>query len=298
MSSAPLTPLLAGLSAVLIVAGAHGLTRRPRPRRATATGAASSRRGLAERHWLGRHLAARLARAASPVGADAFLGLVLGAAVIAAAATLALTGQPLLVPGAVAGVLGAAAALLASADRRHAVRVAGQLPGVAQHLASAVGAGLSLRQALGRAAADAPEPAATELRRVAAELALGARVEVALDGLTARVPAHDLRVMVTAILVQRRTGGNMARALAGLASRLEERTRLTRELRGATAQARMTAGMVALLPAVGGLAVEIAAPGTLARALGAGVGLVLLGVAGALYAVGLLWIQRISRVEA
>lgn len=297
MTAAALAPLLAGLSVVLVVAGVHALARRPRARREQPGGPAA-RPGLAERHPLGRRLAARLARAAMPIGADAFLALTAAATLAAGALTLVVTGQPALAPAAGGAVIAGAAAIVASADRRHVVRVASQLPGVAQHLASAVGAGLSLRQALGRAAADAPEPAATELRRVATELALGARVEVALDGLTHRVPSHDLRVMVTAILVQRRTGGNMARALAGLAARLEERGRLARELRGATAQARMTAGMVALLPAVGGVAVEIAAPGTLARALGAGVGLALLGVATCLYGVGLVWIRRIGRVEA
>ena len=84
------------------------------------------------------------------------------------------------------------------------------------------------------------------------ELALGGRLETALEGSPARVPAHDLRIMVTAILVQRRTGGNLARALAGLADRLEERGQLARELRGVTAQARMTAWLVAALPLAGG----------------------------------------------
>ncbi len=79
--------------------------------------------------------------------------------------------------------------------------------------------------------------------------------------------------MVTAILVQRRTGGNLARALAALSGRLEERAQLGRELQGATAQARMTAWLVAALPLGGGVLTELAAPGTLARTLGAGPGL-------------------------
>jgi tight adherence protein B len=194
-------------------------------------------------------------------------------------------------------VLAGARTLLASADRRYVLRVAGQLPVVAQQLASGLGAGLSLRQSLARAARDAPEPAAAELRRLVAELELGARVEEALGALLERLPDPDLRIMVTAIVVQRRTGGNLARALGELAERLEERIRLARELRGATAQARMTGWIVAGLPLVGGVMAELAAPGLLARTLGRGPGLALLAAAAALILVGTLWIRRIGRVE-
>ena len=80
--------------------------------------------------------------------------------------------------------------------------------------------------------------------------------------------------MTTAILVQRRTGGNLALALGRLSDRLEERAQLARELRGATAQARMTAWLVAALPLAGGALTEMVAPGTLARDLGQGPGAV------------------------
>ena len=284
---------VAGLSAALVVVGVRRIVARRR-----VVPASRERAAVMERWHGGRRLSARLRRAGLPVGVDAFVGLVALAAVGAAIACAAVLGLPLLAPGAAAAVLASAWALLSTADRRYAERVAAQLPGVAEHLASAVGAGLSLRQALARAAADAPEPAATELRRVADELALGARVEAALGGLAARVPSHDLQVMVTAILVQRRTGGNLARALATLAGRLHDRARLTRELRGATAQARMTAWLVAALPIAGGAAVEVAAPGTLARALGEGPGPALVAIASALYLAGALLIRRIGRVEA
>ncbi|HMM49486.1 MAG TPA: type II secretion system F family protein, partial [Miltoncostaeaceae bacterium] len=153
------------------------------------------------------------------------------------------------------------------------------------------------RQALARAARDLPDPLAEELRTTVDELRLGARIEGALENLMARVPARDLRVMVTAILVQRHTGGDLARALAVLADRLDERVRLARELRGATAQARVTAWMVAALPVAAGVMAEVAAPGTLRGALGQPPGSLLAMVSAAMYALGVLWIRRIGRVE-
>ena len=260
--------------------------------------AAPRRTGPFARRALGRRMGVRLVRAGVPLGADAFAAAVAAAALVAAILAFAALRTPVVPPLAAAAVLGAAVMALRSADRRHIGRIEAQLPGIAQQLAAALSAGLSLRQALTRAARDAPEPARQELARAVAELEMGSRLESALEGLSERVPAHDLRIMVTAILVQRRTGGNLARALSALSERLEERAQLTRELRGATAQARMTAWMVAALPVGGGVMTELAAPGTLARSLGQGPGPALLIVAGSLYAVGVVAIRRIGRVEA
>ena len=290
--------VVACASAVLLVAGVGRLAA-SRGGDGVAPGSRVGRPGprpIAARP-AGRRLGARLARAGLPLGPDAFVALVAAAAALAAALALAATRSPLAVPVAAAVVVGAAAGVVRSADRRHLARVESQLPGVAQQLAAALQAGLSLRQALARAARDAPEPCCEELRRAVDELALGSRLESALEALAARVPAHDLRIMVTAILVQRRTGGNLARALSALAVRLEERAQLARELRGATAQARMTAWLVAALPLGAGVMAELAAPGTLARVLGEGPGLPLLAVSASLYGAGVLWIRRIGRVE-
>ena len=289
--------IAAGGSVALLVAGAGRLLA-SRGTAGPANGDPSpSRPGPVASRPMGRRLGARLARAGIPLGPDAFVAAVAAAAAGAGALALVATRAPVAAPVAAAAVVAGAVGVVRSADRRHLARVAAQLPGVAQQLAAALQAGLSLRQALARAARDAPEPCREELRRAVDELALGSRLESALEGLVARVPAHDLRIMVTAILVQRRTGGNLARALSALAGRLEERAQLARELRGATAQARMTAWLVAALPLGAGVMAEMAAPGTLARVLGEGPGPPLLAASATLYGAGVLWIRRIGRVE-
>jgi tight adherence protein B len=206
--------------------------------------------------------------------------------------------MPLVAPAAAGCVVIAAISVVRAGDSRRLARVDNQLPQVAHALAAGLGAGLSLRQALSRVARDAPDPVAAELRAAVDEMALGARVETALGGLAERLPSRDVRVMVTAILVQRRTGGNLARALAVLADRLDERARLGRELRGATVQARLTAWMVAALPVGAAAMAEVASPGTLRRVLGEPPGSVLAIVSVALYAAGVVWVRRIGRVEA
>jgi tight adherence protein B len=292
MSAGPL--LLAGASAVLMALGG---TRIARSRARGAGGAPGPRRGPVARTAVGRRLADRLERAGVPLGPDAALGALAGAVLLAALAGLAVMRTPLAAAAGAVAALGAAGAHLRSADRRHLERLEAQLPGVAQGLSASLGAGLSLRQALARAARDAPEPARAELARCVAELELGGRLDAVLESLAERVPARELRIMVTAILVQRRTGGNLALALGRLSDRLEERAQLARELRGATAQARMTAWLVAALPLAGGALTELVAPGTLARDLGRGIGPYLLGASLGLYALGVVLIRRVGRVE-
>lgn len=284
--AASATLLVLGVRRMSVAAGRQGGDTRTR------------RLGPIARRPGGARLAARLARAGAPLGADAAVALCAVATLAAAALAYGVLRTPLAAPLGAAVVLGGGAAFLGTADRRHLARLEAQLPGVAQQLSAALGAGLSLRQALSRAARDAPEPARGELARCVAELQLGGRIDEVLDALARRVPARELRIMTTAILVQRRTGGNLALALGRLSDRLEERSQLARELRGATAQARMTAWLVAALPLAGGTLTELASPGTLARDLGQGPGPALLAASMTLYAVGVLLIRRVGRVES
>jgi tight adherence protein B len=283
--------VMASASAASAVAGVRRLASGPGP--LTVPGSRVLRR---TRH--GRALETALGRAGVGLGPEAFVVVTaLGAAAVGLAAWFLL--RTALVGIAAAGTVGGAAwALVSSADRRYLQRFAGQLPVVAQQLAGAIGAGLSLRQAITRAAADAPEPAASELRRLSADLDLGARIEAALEATADRLPDPGLRTMVVAVLVQRTVGGNLSQALADLSRRLEIRAALEREARSATAQARMSAWLVAGLPLAGGVLVELAAPGTLARTLGHGPGLALLVMATGLQIFGVILIRRIIERDA
>ncbi len=284
-------PALAAASGVALMAGV---------RSAVAAGAFAPRRRdtRVAITWLpgGRALAARVQRAGLRVDPAVLLLGAFGASLISALVLLVVLRRPLLaLPGLLVGVVGLRV-LLGAADRRHLRRVGEAMPSVAQLLASAVAAGLSLRQAIMRAARDTPDPLGAELRRASGEMDLGARVDDALAGLAQRLPDPDLGLLVTAILVQRRTGGDLARALRDMATRLEERGRLARELRGATAQARATAWMVAALPVVGAALAEAAAPGLIARTASTPIGSVVLGVSVLLQVAGILLIRRLAAV--
>jgi tight adherence protein B len=252
-------------------------------------------RAIVSRTARGAALERSLRRAGIPLGVDAVVaGIVVGAATAGSVLWLVVRSPAGMLVGA-AAVIAGAAARVRSAERRYLARFSAQLPAVAQHLASSLGAGLSLRQAVDRAANDAPQPAAAELGTIADDLRLGARMEDALSEACERLPDPGLRLMATTILIQRTVGGNLARGLAALSAQLEHRASLAREVAGATAQARMSAWLVAALPLAGGVLVEISAPGTLARTVGRGPGLVLLVLATALELAGIVLIGRVVR---
>lgn len=282
--SAVAAGMLAGGSAVCAVVGV---------RRIGVDGLRRRGSGAFVRWAWGRSLERSLVRAGIGIGVDGAVAITALTAVLAALTAWWLLCSPVAAVILAVVVVTGASSVVASADRRYVQRVVAQLPLIAQQLAGGVGAGLSLRQALERAAADLPEPARGEMGAVAAELRLGVRVEHALDHLVDRVGSGGLELLVAAVVVQRAVGGDLAHALSQLAGQLEERDQLARESRGATAQARMSAWLVAALPAVAGLAVEVAAPGTLQQTLGQGPGRLLLVVAVALEAAGVVLVRRI-----
>ncbi|MDX6640026.1 MAG: tight adherence protein [Solirubrobacteraceae bacterium] len=151
---------------------------------------------------------------------------------------IALLAAGWLLVGPVAGVLLVAAApllgsrLLAAARRRRGERLADAAPLVARAIADALVGGHSVRGALGEAArGGVGGPAVAELRRVAAELALGDPTEVVLERWRARAGHAAYDAIAAAILLQRESGGDLALLLRGLAGSLEEHVRPREESR-------------------------------------------------------------------
>ena len=164
-------------------------------------------------------------------------------------------------------------------------------------IADAVAGGHALRGAVVEAAGSLDGPAGQELRRVAAELAAGARTADALEALRARVRSEPVDVLVAACLLQRRSGGDLASLLRACARSFEERARLEGEARAATAQARFTGLLVVLLPLGGGLLAELASPGWFAGLRSSLVTAWLVGVALVLQLVAAVLIRRLGGVR-
>jgi tight adherence protein B len=173
----------------------------------------------------------------------------------------------------------------------------GQLPDVARLLSNAASAGQSLRAALVLAARELEEPAGTELAQVSDALALGVPLEQALADLRRRLPSRELAVLVQTLVIQSRAGGALVSALLNIATTLDARKELRRELRTATAGAVFSGYIVVSLGIGAVFVMNLLSPGALDQLSQTGPGRLVLLVAGTFFAVGLLLIRRLTRIE-
>jgi tight adherence protein B len=172
-----------------------------------------------------------------------------------------------------------------------------QLPEVARLMSNASSAGLAIRAAIDMAAEELDEPASSELGLVSEELSLGQSVGQALQNLEERMPSRDVGVLISTLVIQQRSGGDLVHALQDMADTLDQRRDLTREIRTVMAGSVFTGYMVAGLGAVTVLLMNAVTPGVLDDLTSSLPGLIAVGVAGGLYAIGFVLIRRVTRVE-
>lgn len=202
-------------------------------------------------------------------------------------------------PAALAAALGPALAAWLIGRRHHSYRrrIEDEIPFLATALADALAAGGTPRRALVDAAAGIDGPMRAELARVGADLDLGRPLRDALGGFGERVDSPAVESLVRAILSQERTGGDLAALLRRHAEAAEERRRSEADARAATAQARMTGGMVVGMPVIAGALVEIGSPGFVSGITSQPLALTLVVAAIALQAFGYLLIRRMGEVR-
>ncbi len=172
-----------------------------------------------------------------------------------------------------------------------------QLPEIARLLSNASSAGLAIRAAIDMAADELDEPAAEELRLVGEEMALGQSVGRALQNLEQRMPSRDVGVLISTLVIQQRSGGDLVNALHDMAETLDQRRDLAREIRTVMAGSVSTGYMVAALGAVTVLLMNAITPGVLDQLTSSLFGLIAIAVAGFFFALGFLLIRRVTRVE-
>jgi tight adherence protein B len=185
--------------------------------------------------------------------------------------------------------------LVAARRARRGRRVEEGAAAAALALADSLSAGASARGAMAVAAARLDGPIADELRRTAWELDVGAGTDAALARMQRRSASRGVALIVAAMQVQRRCGGDLVRVLRGVAAALEDDRRTREEARATTAQARFTAVVVAGLPVCGIVLGAVASPGLPGRMIASPVGVGLLVASLGFQAVGLWAIRRFAR---
>jgi tight adherence protein B len=171
------------------------------------------------------------------------------------------------------------------------------LPEAIDLMVSALRAGHSLVSALGLVAAESPDPIGSEFKTCFDEQNYGLDLRTAMDNLVTRVPLQDLTIIVTAILIQRSSGGNLAEVLDKAASLIRERFRLRRQVRTHTAQGRLTGWILTFLPVVLGIALYLVNPENMSLLWRRDFGRELLWFAAVMTLIGALIIRKIVNME-
>jgi tight adherence protein B len=171
------------------------------------------------------------------------------------------------------------------------------LPEALDLMVSALRAGHSLIAAMGLVARECPDPVGTEIRICFDEQNYGLELKTALDNMTTRVPLQDLRIVSTAILIQKESGGNLAEVLDKTAHVIRERFRLKRQVATHTAQGRMTGVVLSLLPLALGVALYTVNPDMVSLLWKRDIGVKLLWAAGIMTIIGGLIIKKIVDMD-
>ena len=183
------------------------------------------------------------------------------------------------------------------ARKRRLVRIEEQLPDAADFIARALRAGHSFSNVLQIVGNELPEPLSGEFRIAREEINYGVPQGEALHNMAARIPLTDLRYLVIAILIQRETGGNLAEILTNIAHIIRGRLRLAAQVRVLSAEGRMSACILGLLPfAVGGMLVLVN-PTYVMVLWTDPIGIKMLWIALGMIVIGVIWLKKMIRIR-
>lgn len=226
-----------------------------------------------------------------------FLGITLLFAVAAVVAGLALHFYWLFI------LLGTAAfavlpyLYVLNARNKRIQAIEGQLPDALELMSRALRAGHSFPSSLEMVATEGPNPIAGEFKITFDEVNYGIPMQDALMNMTTRIASSDLRYFVIAVLIQRETGGNLAELLDNLARLMRERFKLLGHIRVLSAEGKLSAWILTLLPFALAGAIHLIHPTFLAVLWNDPAGLKMIYMAGVLMMLGIIWMRYIIKIR-
>jgi tight adherence protein B len=172
-----------------------------------------------------------------------------------------------------------------------------QFPDALDMLTNALRAGMALSGAIQVVAEESPDPVAREFGILLEENRLGLDMKEALRKLGGRVDSAELRLFVTAVILQRETGGNLAEILEGTAAVIRDRFRILGDVRSMTAQARLSGLILVVMPLVLAVIIMGIAPDYLKGLVADPIGRYLIVTAILLQVTGYLIMRRIVNIK-
>ena len=186
---------------------------------------------------------------------------------------------------------------LASSSNKRAKQLNSQLPEFLNVLSNALRSGLSFNQSISAASNELDDPIRWEFQKVLRDNNLGKPMEVALLDMVKRTGDDDIELFVTAVNIQRQTGGNLSEVLDLIANTIRERVRLKGEVNTMTAQGKMSAVIISLLPIALMIVISLLSPEFMAPLFSEPIGRIMLIVAGVMMLLGGLMLKKITTLE-
>jgi tight adherence protein B len=187
--------------------------------------------------------------------------------------------------------------LVRRARVRRLAHIEEQLPDAADFIARALRAGHSFTNVLQIVGNELSEPLSGEFRIAREEINYGVPMSEALHNMAARIPLTDLRYLVIAILIQRETGGNLAEILGNISHIIRGRLKLAAQVRVLSAEGRMSAWILGLLPFAVALMIFLLNPGYIKILWTDPSGIKLLWYALGMIIFGVLWLRKVIRIR-
>jgi tight adherence protein B len=181
--------------------------------------------------------------------------------------------------------------------RKRVFDIEAQLPETLDLIARAMQAGHAFSSALLIVGSEGPNPIREEFQTTFDEINFGIPTETALQHLTQRVASHNLQFFVVAVLIQLETGGNLTELLKTLSTLIRDRRSITSRVRVLTAEGRLSAWILGVLPFGIGLLLAAINPEFISKLWTDPMGIRMLQVSLALMAVGVWWMWRMVRIK-
>jgi tight adherence protein B len=244
----------------------------------------------------GRSLDDRLDRAGLAVRSNEFVVFCVGLLVASLLFGVVMFGIPYFLLGALLPAVGIPLFLRIATNRRRK-KFVNQLGDTLQLIHGSLTAGYGLGQTLDSVAREAESPTSDEFSRVVMETRLGRSLEDALDAMSKRIQAPDFDWVVDAIKIQSSVGGNLSEIIEQVGDTIRVRVRIKRQVDALTAEGKISALVLFVLPF--GLMGFIGAtnPSYLAPLFSGGVGYVMIGTALTMLSIGGLWLKKLVSPE-
>ena len=182
-------------------------------------------------------------------------------------------------------------------DAKRRAKFNEQLPEALATMSNALRAGFSISQAFESVVSQGESPMSEEFAIVQQQLKVGMTFDAALESLSQRVGSDDLTLVTTAILISRKTGGNVTEIFDKISETIRGRMKIERKVKSLTAQGRLQGIIVSLMPIFLGIIMTIIRPGLMLPFLASAVGLLAVVGMVVLVTLGWLMIRRIIKID-